>query len=383
MDTNQVVPDGEAPEESWFVPRPTAVLLDLSVAHRWEVTRRHPYYLRFWELARAHYERPAACAPGGPEWSAALLLQAIGVGNAPPPPGDSAESLGALSLAPGWESGAVAPVTFRGLLGLIMSGLPPELLAQVGRFLAGGGTTAGSGPEAQYTALSWLSQLKHPALEAFPPRPVVGVNISAPQRVIVEAVEYLVRGWKEQQGIPERRRREDKLDDYLAVWDLRESWTGDRYDTAGEQSLREISQHLQIPLSTAANRYRSAFRLIIGRDYSPSLWARVLGFLKVADRLERDQLPRRSLRRPWRDRQPRPVPESVLQPPGAGAGAAGLLNTAGAGGDEVAYVELVLDVQDLIEQGRSNREIVAALEMNGPEAEGAVEFLRRRREDLL
>ena len=78
-----------------------------------------------------------------------------------------------------------------------------------------------------------------------------------------------------------------------------------------------------------ANRYRSAFRLIVGRDYSPALWARVLGFLKVYEWLDPQELPRRTLRRPWQDRQPRAVNESALQAPGAGQGQPACLTAPG------------------------------------------------------
>ncbi len=42
-------------EESWIILRPLEVLMDLPFTFRWEVTRRHPCYLRLWELARGHY----------------------------------------------------------------------------------------------------------------------------------------------------------------------------------------------------------------------------------------------------------------------------------------------------------------------------------------
>jgi hypothetical protein len=277
----------------------------------------------------------------------------------------------------------VAPVTFRGLVGMLLSDLPPELLVQVGRLLQECGTAAGAAPGENYRSLTDLYALQHPVLDASPRRPVVGVNVDAPQRIITQAIEQFTRRWKEQQGIPEQRRRDDKLADYLAVWDLREGWRGDRYDSRQERTLREIAHQVKVSVSTAANRYRSAFRLIVGHDHSPALWARVLGFLKAYEWLDPEELPRRTLRRPGRDRQPREVPEAVLQAPGAGAGATGLLNTFGISDSEIAYVDLLLDVQHLLAEGRSDAQIVAALEMTAPNAEEAVAFLRQRYEDSL
>jgi hypothetical protein len=171
--------------------------------------------------------------------------------------------------------------------------------------------------------------------------------------------------------------------DYLAAWDLREGWRGDHYDSSQEQTLREIARRFQAPVSTAANRYRSAFRLIVGHDYSPALWARVLGALKVSEWLDPQELPRRTLRRPWRERQPRAVPESVLQAPGAGPGRTGLLDSAGVSEAKIDYVDLVLDVQQLLAEGRSNAEIAAALELTSPSAEELIDHLRQRHQDSL
>jgi hypothetical protein len=222
-----------------------------------------------------------------------------------------------------------------------------------------------------------------PALDGLSKRPVVGVNVQAPLRAIAEAAEKMARGWKEQLGIGERRRRDDKLDEYLAAWDRREGWATDRYDSSREQTLREIAQDLRVPLSTAANRYRSAFRLIIGREYTPALWAETIGSVKAYQWLDPGALPRRALHRPWRERQPRAVPEAALLAPGQGAAATGVLHTLGPSQGEIAYTDLVLDIQELIARGRSNADIVAALELTSPAAEDLIAHLRQRQQDQL
>ena len=60
------------------------------------------------------------------------------------------------------------------------------------------------------------------------------------------------------------------------------------------------------------------------------------------------------------------MPEAALRAPGEGRGASGLLNTAGVSEGEIAYVDFILDAQELIQQGRSNAEIIAALELKSP-----------------
>jgi len=371
--------------ESWIIPRPTTILMDLPVAHRWEVTRRHPYYLRFWQLAHQHHQHPSQDPDlKSQQATAALILQAIGIIDDPPHPGASAESLGAGQLSQGWVSGAVAPITFRGLAGMLLVGLPADARLELGQFLLASAAPTEDPTSQVYYFLSQLQRLQHPALDAFPNGPVIGVNVTAPQRVVVQAVEQLVREWKEQRDIPERRRRDDKLEEYLNVWDLREGWVADHYDGNVEQTLRQIAQQLRIPLSTIANRYRSAFRLIVGREYSPELWARLLGTLKAYEWLEPDELPRRTLHRPWRNRQQyRPVTEAALQAPDEGQGATGILNTIGITNTEIGYMDLVLDIRALITQGRSDAEICAALELKSPQAEGLIDHLRQRQQDLL
>jgi hypothetical protein len=264
-----------------------------------------------------------------------LVLHARGVSGDPPPPGASAARLGASSLGPAWEGGAIAPLTCRGLVGLLLASLPADARAQVGQFLLASAGPAADASQPTYEALLELHRLAHPALDTSPGRPVVGLNLNAPQRAVTQAVEELVRQLKREQGLGERRRRDDKLDGYLSAWDLREGWAGDHYDGSREQTLREIARQQRLPLSTVAHHYRTAFRLIVGREYTPERWARVMGAGKLYAWLDPHEVPRRTLRRPWRNRQPRPVPEAALAPPAA-EGPSHFLDTAGISADELA-----------------------------------------------
>lgn len=314
--------------------------------------------------------------------AAFILLASLGV-SATPPPGDPAESLGGGMLGQAWQSGAVAPFTFRGLAGMLLVDMPPELLVEVGSLLAECGARAGQEGEQRIDFLFRLRGMRHPVLDSLPGRPLVGVNLDAPQRTITEAVEVMVRRWKDDKGITERRCRDDKLSDYLDVWDLREGWAGDHYDGASEQTMLQIVQELRIPLSTAVNRCRSAFRLIVGRDYAPALWARVLGFLKAREWLGPADLPRRTLRRPWRDRQARLVPKAVLQSPGGASGAGGSLVNLCVSADEINYTDLIIDIQDLIGRGWVTADIIKALELTSPAAAELIEFMRVRQGERL
>src|SRR5690349_1899833 len=135
MTANEQIQPEES-DSSWIVTRSPTILMDLPVAMRWEVTRRHPYYLRFWELARQHHQQPATDPHQRDlEEAAVLILLAIGVHGEPPPPGAGVESLGGGQLSSAWESGAVAPISLRGLIGLLLASLPLDLCSQVADIL--------------------------------------------------------------------------------------------------------------------------------------------------------------------------------------------------------------------------------------------------------
>jgi hypothetical protein len=373
-------PDEQSDGLSWIVTRSPDVLMDLPLAFRWDATRRHPYYLRCWEAAHRFHTR-AASDPDerASEQAAVLLLEGIGVSGDPPAPGADWESLGGCGLSQGWLGGAVSPVTLRGLVAALLAALPPEPLADVARLLLSSAEAAGDPAVRMYGSLTALKALRHPELDCFPDAPIVGVNVRAPQRVIAQAVEELVRRWKQERGIPETRRRDDKLDEYLSVWDLREGWAGDHYDGGREKTLREAAAQLGISLSTASNRYQSAFRLIVGHDYTPELWVRVFGPLKLSRWATSG---RRAKRRPLQSRCPRPVPETALTASAQGGSESRFLEILGVTPDETDQVDLKLDIRMLIAEGRSNGEILAALEL-GPDSGELIEYLRQREADRL
>lgn len=63
-----------------LVRRPNDILLGLSLADQWEVTRRHPYYLLYWKYARrfSRFESQEGLETAVDE-IAALILNMIGV----------------------------------------------------------------------------------------------------------------------------------------------------------------------------------------------------------------------------------------------------------------------------------------------------------------
>jgi hypothetical protein len=146
--------------------------------------------------------------------------------------------------------------------------------------------------------------------------------------------------------------------------------------------LSQIAAQQGIPLSTVANRYRSAFRLIMGQDYTPDLWVRLMGPVKLHRWLTADKLPQRTLLRPWRGRQPRLVPAAALQQPGDPTPTNPVINATDISADEIGSAELVWDIQALLARGCSDATILAELELSGA-AQELIRYLRERQQDTL
>jgi hypothetical protein len=268
------------------------------------------------------------------------------------------------------------------LAGLLLAGLPGPTLAALAEIFGRAAPVDDDNPGQLYALIDGLANLAQEGLDRAPPRAVVALNAHAPAQRITGAVEEFVRDLKAREGIPNTRRRDDKLPEYLAVWDAREGWTGRGYDPGQERTLQEITLDRKKPLSTVANHYTAAFYWIVGRDYTPELWARLVGFYKAAMFHDVDELPARYRVLVSERHGPAPVPESRLarrgdRPPPRP------VNTAGVNPDELSLNVLVVDIQTLIAKGSDNRSIIEELELTSPDAPLLVEYLRRRHLDSI
>ena len=336
------------------------VVNQLPVEYRWEFTRRHPYYLLFWRPAREFREQPSTDeATRLLQQAASLILAAVNIASSvsPDDPRDEFAMLGADVIGSAWESGAVAPATFQTLAHMLLLTLPKEERAQLGRLLNESARYETSNQAQMATFHQRLAALPGDVWKSYPVAPIVSINLQAPQRAITEAIETLVRRWKQEQGISETRRRDDKLDEYLTVWDLREGWADGTYDGTREKQFHEIAEQLRVPLPTIQGRYKAAFKNLAGHDYQPDLWIRLFRPIKLSrlnDPVGRSRL---ALYRPWRTRNRRPVSESVLLPGRRDRDAPRFLESAGITRSEIGLVDLQLDVQDLIKQGQTDDQI--------------------------
>lgn len=296
------------------LPRPPRQLRSLSVAQRWEVTRRHPYYLIFWTASRRFYNNePLECPMDELLRQAAVaILGSIGAGGPPFDPSDSAEQVLRTDQGANWLAGTVHPVAFRGLMGLLIAALPERTLAGIGEFLTRHFSQESSDDRRMDALLEW-ARFADPQLDQYADEPILSISPSASIRALERDLPVALRTWTDRPDQHEFRQRSERFDDYLRVWDLREGWNGRQYDHSKERLLREIARELGIPLSTVNNRYRSAFELITGHAYSPGTWLQVFGGMKFSSEFTAE-IGRVAVRRPTRSPSRLPIPDSVISP---------------------------------------------------------------------
>jgi hypothetical protein len=351
---------------SWFLIRPNAVMMSLPVEYRWEFTRRHPYYLQFWRAAWQHHEMPSSSPKEKLlEECAILVLAGIGVSQAmaPPDPRLGPEALGTHDLGAAWIGGAVAPVTNRGLAGMLISSLPASERMRLGRLLTESAEYDSNNSEQMLGIYARLAQWTEAVWDNPPQAPIISINLESPQRAIVAAVEELTREWKEDRAIPEHRRRDDKLNDYLAVWDRREGWEDGQYDVRQERTFPAIARELGLSVPTLTSQYRRAFHQLSGYQYTPELWIRLMGSLKLPQLPSEPEARPLLLRRPWRSPNTRPVTEAVLLPGRKDFDRSDFLAATGVTESQIALTDLALDVQTLMDCHLSDDAILAKLEL--------------------
>lgn len=130
MDTpSPVGPDG-------LVRRPAGHLHDLPFDLRWEVTRRHPYYLGLWEVARLYRDHFQDLPPDRQvaAYAAMLVLVGIGVTGRPVDPATTADEI-LRADDPTFLTATVQPVTLRAMVAALLTALPPAEQVVVGALL--------------------------------------------------------------------------------------------------------------------------------------------------------------------------------------------------------------------------------------------------------
>jgi len=361
--------------------RPDFQLRSLAVNIRWEVTRRHPLSQVFWQgVDLSHFGLPISEKETRllNEYFVALrelCLGAIRVSGQLFDPRLEFHEIEVENLNSSWLSGAVHPISMRGLAGLIITALPKEVLGQVGFWMvtAGCDDEEGKVPK-RIQALRALSNLSNDSLDSYIDEPFVSINPAASMKQIEKSMASLVKEWKSQRGLSEKRDRSGKHQDYLEVWDLREGWNGGKYDFRAEMTLKQIAKNKGKLTPTIQTQYEKAFEIISGHSLSVENWCTLIAPLKVNSLSGGIGLATRN--RALNSKVRRDVPDSVLQSHSDDRTVTGkAMVTEYVGGDEE---QLAIRIFKLIGEGRSNQEISTALEFVHDESCEAIEFLRNR-----
>jgi hypothetical protein len=372
-------PDPSPDSERGLVYRPAGQLHDYPIDVRWEVSRRHPYYLGFWELA-SRYWRNELSDHSGDEWLgklAAVMLQTIGIHGEPISPNSDAKALSEGDYDLSFLTGSVQPVTMRAIVTMLLSALPTREQQAVSKLLSMASDDEHrvekddeSRTLQKYNAQMELLKIPSKALDSTPASPLFLVHLGASLRSIVRDTQSQVRAWKKKRNIGTCKVHTEILTEYLRVWDMREGWMGSGYDRSRELSLAKVTTRLKTgAISTTANRYRSAFQMISGHKFSPELWWRLFGPLQFPELcVDSTAVLSAPLRRRLRSPVPRPAPESMVSPRRKEdeSQASGVVECGATARDDVDLRILVMDLEELVDKGLSDEDIADKLELSDP-----------------
>jgi hypothetical protein len=232
-------------------------------------------------------------------------------------------------------------------------------------------------------AVMELKKLTSTALDSVPDVPLFYAHLRASQRSITRDMENQVRAWKKKRNIGTCKVHTEKLTEYLAVWDLREGWIGGGYDRFRGLSLAKVTTPLKTgAIASTHNRYRAAFRMITGHDFSPDVWWRLFGPLQFPEvSIDSAAILSAPLRHRLRAPIPRPVPDSKVSPRRQTdeSRASGIVEAGATVRDGIDWTTLKMDLEEQIDKGLSDEDIAEKLELADPRI---VADLRSRIADL-
>ena len=342
--------------------RPEGQLRSLSVRYRWEFTRRHPYYLETWENFTREISTHDEAALSYEVYYLALL-NAISVSGPPVAPDTPLQTLlgRVTGPTPGWLCGSVQPLSIRGLVGLLLRSLSPEARRRVANLFRQSVADDNDLTMSQFESLVELTKLGSGEFDTYIDQPIVAVSPVVTVNALISDLRDFLDDWRQRRGLVEQRIRLDKFDEYLAVWDACECWTGSGYEPGDQRRLIAVAEQLGIPQSTARNQYRAAFEWITGHPYSLATWLQIFGRIKFPMDAITD-ITQAVMRRRVRPRQShRETPESISTPSAREIVGTGF--TPAVNNDELVMNQIFEDVKTLLRLGRSDPEIAEELSL--------------------
>lgn len=278
-------PDAITTDKFQVFDRPWTALSGLPEALRWEITRRHGYYVAFWDVGtifdKASATRELTEQELLVEKLSCLALNGIGYKGPSIHPSTSAQDI-IENLFPLAMEDSIEPLTLRSLLRLLLVDLRFAEQNIIGCLFREAPDPAQIG-ETQFSQAFRIAASPHLSwLDRRPPGLHLTIDPYAPLQLILDEIKKVVKDQKRRLGIRETRRRHEEIPKYLEVWDRREGWHNGAYHGDREKTLKQIAREIKRPLSTVASQYRSAFEAITGRKYDSYIWFRIFGILKLS-----------------------------------------------------------------------------------------------------
>jgi hypothetical protein len=373
------------PEEMDFVPRSHTHLMNYPVEFRWELTRRHPYYIALWKDVRSYYQDPTE---GDIQLQlyrkgASLLLGAIGVFGQPVAPETPFKQLAGED--PSFLVGSLQPVTFRSITTRLLAYLSPRTQHFLADMLctnannATNPTISEEQRQANHFELMSVFNLEPlPELDCVPPEPFFAMNVGASQQTIKEDANWQAKLWKARRNNKSPKIHTKKLPKYLAVWDALEGWTGSGYDIGQEKTIKQVMRSSKQKSSTIHDHFRAAFHAIAGQNFSSSLWWKVLGRYKIELLTGVKSITyARLIRRMNRYSPAAPiVTETTLTSSATFNEHASPIQFAGEENDSADMINLAEALTRRIAEGQTNDRIIEELELTNPRMTELLDYMR-------
>jgi hypothetical protein len=356
----------------------------LPPVYNWEFTRRHPYYLQYQPLGALYVGfagdrtqallRPDLWAKA--EKAAALLRHLGWLGPYIHPSRDPRRLRFLRANHPPFSNPQARPVSYIALAAKLLLELPTATRKQVGRILAGDTwETEGEPAGANLAAgLASLLRIADPFMERPLPE-LLYISPEASEKGVQDAARSVVAHYRSQSEAPVMRRlAEAQLEEYLAVWDLREGWVNGHYDWKRTMRFRELAVALNTPEGTVKNRYRAAFRYITGHDYTPDLFAALFG--PLACHQSKWAGWRRSKQRQADPGSPRTFTNTTGTSDEEGRDPGNLDQPPACTFDPKDLIDLKTDILELAHRGRTDAQIAAELELPAEHIPEIIAFFR-------
>lgn len=339
----------------WIVPYPANESEHLPLESRWEFARRHPYYEMFWRSVHPFPglddESASLTRQGG-----ALVLAAINVSTDTVAPSTEWAEIEPRVRNPLIAPSAISRVNLRKLVVGMMGTLSREQKQLVAEIMRRSAEIDDPGSADSYELLQDVIHGDHPNLEAHLPELMVKIRPRASDESISSAIRDIAQRFRRENDIQLSRLRVDRFDDYLKVWDLREGWNNGTYDRSNEHSLSAVAKLVSRPRQTVMDQYRSAFKLIVGQEYSRDCWEQVVGCFKLLGYI--GGAPGLMLRRRGRSGSIIGVTESDL------SASSNLIAATIADRSDVVSELVEQEFRDVIATGRSTEEIIEMFDLD-------------------